>query len=81
MDFGIEPSLETFGMMIILNGLVYTISGGHSVMGDVKEFQFWTGTASRIFPIAFFDTFFLTWVTGKIVAGKNISGKISSGSW
>ena len=53
MDFGIEPSLETFGMMIILNGLVYTISGGHSVMGDVKEFQFWTGTASRIFPIAF----------------------------
>ena len=74
MDFGIEPSLETFGMMIILNGLVYTISGGHSVMGDVKEFQFWTGTASRIFPIAFL-TLFLTWVTGKLLLEKTYPGR------
>lgn len=74
MDFGIKPSLETFGMMIILNGLVYTISGGHSVMGDVKEFQFWTGTASRIFPIAFL-TLFLTWVTGKLLLEKTYPGR------
>ena len=74
MDFGIEPSLETFGMMIILNGLVYTISGGHSVMGDVKEYQFWTGTASRIFPIAFL-TLFLTWVTGKLLLEKTYPGR------
>ena len=74
MDFGIEPSLETFGMMIILNGLVYTISGGHSVMRDVKEFQFWTGTASRMFPIAFL-TLFLTWVTGKLLLEKTYPGR------
>lgn len=40
---------------------------------DVKEFQFWTGTASRIFQLLF-DTF-LTWVTGKLLLEKTYPGR------
>lgn len=74
IDFKIEPSVETFGMMIILNGLVYTISGGHSIMGEEEIFQFWPGESNKIFGAAFL-ALFIAYSISKLLLKKTYPGR------
>lgn len=74
IDFKIEPSVETFGMMIILNGLVYTISGGHSIIGEGEIFQFWTGESNKIFGAAFL-ALFIAYSVSKLLLKKTYPGR------